>query len=399
MNKTLKFYSVVLALIFIGIIAIEQSVPEPLDWTESFNENDKIPYGTFVLYNEIPNLFPESKVRDIDITPYEYFIDYYSYEDSTYLTAGNYINIRENHGIDDISAQELLDFAYYGNSIFLSSSNIPQVFIDSLGVEIQIKYNLDGITPLSLANPAFKSDSITIEKGSGNVYFKAVDTLNTTVLGYQKFDSINQVNFVKIAHGDGHVYLHTQPLAFTNYHLLKSQNKKYAAATLSYLPNESIYYDTAKKADGRDNNFDSPLRFIFSKPALKWAWSLALLSLFGFIAFNAKRKQRIVQIIKPLQNTTIAFAKTIANLYFDTQDHNNLIEKKTTYFLEYLRRVYFINTEVLDEHFIKQLSQKSGKPDKLIKKLVELIAHLKAKPDCNEDDLLQLNKLVEEFYN
>ncbi|OIQ29706.1 MAG: hypothetical protein BM564_05730 [Bacteroidetes bacterium MedPE-SWsnd-G2] len=399
MNKTLKFYSVVLVLIFVGIIAIEQSVPEPIDWTQTYSEKDKIPFGTFVLYNELPNLFPESKIRDVEVTPYEYFIDYYSFEDSTYLTTGNYINIRQNHTIDEISAQELLDFAYYGNAVFLSSNNMPQAFIDSLGIRTKIDYELEGTAEFSLANPAFKSDSITIEKGISNVYFQKIDTLNSTVLGYQKFDSINRVNFIKVAHGDGHVYLHTQPMAFTNYQLLKADNKKYAAAVLSYLPNDSIYFDAIRKSIVRNNNLNSPLRFIFSNPALKWAWSLALLSLFCFMIFNAKRKQRIVQVIKPLKNTTIDFAKTIANLYFDTQDHNNLIEKKTTYFLEYLRRTYFINTEVLDEHFIKQLSQKSGKPITLIKKLVDLIAHLKAKQNCNEDDLLRLNKLIEEFYN
>ena len=78
--------------------------------------------------------------------------------------------------------------------------------------------------------------SIIIEKGLSNIYFSKLDSSITTVLGYQKFDSIKRINFVKIAHGFGTIYLHLQPIVFTNYHLLKKDNHKYASAVFSYLP-------------------------------------------------------------------------------------------------------------------------------------------------------------------
>ena len=83
--------------------------------------------------------------------------------------------------------------------------------------------------------------------------------------------------------------------------------------------------------------------------------------------FNAKRKQRIVKVVKPLENTTVAFTKTIGNLYYETKDHNNLIDKKITYFLEYIRRVYYLDTQMLNEKFIKNLTsnlEKIKKPSK-----------------------------------
>src|SRR5690606_21049384 len=124
------------------------------------------------------------------------------------------------------------------------------------------------------------------------------------------------------------------------YQLLKKDNQKYAAAILSYLPDEPIFYDYHEKV-GQELG-SSPLRFILSKPALRAAWYLGLISLVLFMIFNAKRKQRIVKVIKPLENTTVAFTKTIGNLYYETKDHNNLIDKKITYFLEYIRRVYYL---------------------------------------------------------
>ena len=103
-------------------------------------------------------------------------------------------------------------------------------------------------------------------------------------------------------------------------------------------------------------------------------------------------------VIKPLENTTIAFTKTIGNLYYETKDHNTIIDKKITYFLEYLRRVYYLDTQTLDDKFIKNLSLKSGKKQPEIKKLITIIRQLKAKRECYESDLLRLNRTIEDFY-
>ena len=397
MNKTIKIYIGLLALLFVGAMAIEFSKPKPINWTRTFNEAHTIPYGTFILYNELPSIFPKSKVQDIDVSPYEYFDEYYSWEDSTYLTTGNYMLIDDYAEVDDVSAQELLDFASHGNTIFMSTNYLPQKLLDTLNIELINDYDFTGEANLSLASPFFKNDSITIDRGLSNIYFSKLDSTKTTVLGYQNFNTTERINFVKIAHEFGFIYLHLQPVAFTNFSLLKNDNKKYAAAILSYLPEDTIYYDSRNKK--RTELGDSPLRYILSQPALKWAWILGLVSLLIFILFNAKRKQRIVKIIKPLENSTIAFIKTIGNLYYETKDHNNLIDKKITYILESIRSNYYLDTQILDEKFVKNLALKSGKDPDITKKTINLIVHLKAKQLCNEDDLKRLNKTIEDFYN
>ena len=89
--------------------------------------------------------------------------------------------------------------------------------------------------------------------------------------------------------------------------------------------------------------------------------------------FNAKRRQRVIPIIKPLPNTTVDFTKTIGNLYYQEGNHQNLIDKKIIYFLERVRNEYLIDTAVLDENFIKKLHAKTGKDIKDIEHLVYLI--------------------------
>ena len=396
MNKTVKIYVALLIALFIGFAIIEFSTDAPINWTKTYKETDKIPYGTFVVYDQLPNLFPDSDIENINVTPFEYFDELFNRTDSTYDVNGTYLHIDEFADIDDISAKELLYFAGDGNDVFISSSYLPTSFYDSLHIDISNIYNIQGKAELIFTNPELKNDSITIDKGLNNIYFSKLDTLTTTVLGYQKFDSIKRVNFVKINHGNGSIYLHLQPVVFTNYYLLKKENKKYAAAALSYLPDEPIFYDYHAKV-GQELG-DSPLRFLLSKPALRAAWYLGLISLVLFMIFNAKRKQRVVKVIKPLENTTVAFTKTIGNLYYETKDHNNLIDKKITYFLEHIRRVFYLDTQLLDEKFTKNLSVKSGKDKDLTKKLIDLIVYLKAKPVCTEADLLNLNNAIEDFY-
>ena len=140
------------------------------------------------------------------------------------------------------------------------------------------------------------------------------------------------------------------------------------------------------------------MRYVLKQPALRWAWYLALISLLIFMLFNAKRKQRIIKIITPLTNTTVDFTKTIGNLYFETKDHNNIVDKKITYFLERIRRVYYLDTQLLDDKFINSLALKTGKNKTETKKLIDLIIQLRAKQICSEDDLLGLNKAIESFY-
>ncbi|SDS61710.1 protein of unknown function [Formosa sp. Hel1_31_208] len=396
MSRTLKIYVGILVLLLVGIIAIEFSTPVPINWTKTYNETHKIPYGTFVFYEELDYLFPESKVQDIKTTPYEFFDDYFSWEDSTYLTTGTYILIDDYPEMDNTSAQELLDFASFGNDIFISSNYFPDRLLDSLGFSIRNKYNLKGKAEFTLTNPRFKNDSIAVEKGMSNIYFSDIDTLYTTVLGHQKFADSTYTNFIKTSWGDGYFYIHLQPVAFTNYNLLKKSNQKYVSSVMSYLSDDTIYFDSRNKR-GKELG-SSPLRFIFSQPPLKWAWYLALITTLLFMIFNAKRKQRVVKVITPLKNTTVDFTKTIGNLYYETKDHNNLIEKKITYFLEYIRRVYYLDTQLLDDKFVKNLSLKSGKDNSDVKKLINQIVYLKAKTNCSEGDLLRLNNAIEDFY-
>ena len=399
MNRTLKIYVFFLILLLAGIVYIDINRPKPINWSPTYSIKDKIPFGLYVFDNEIKSYFKNQKIEKINTTPYEYLIDLYDYDTlvNNYKINGTAVNISEYSDIDKQSVEELLIFVSRGNTAFLSSKELPMQLLDSLKVTTKLNYKFNDSIFNWVANKKLDSKKYKITEGLGNNYFSKIDTLNATVLGYQNGDS-TRVNYIKVKYYDGEFLLHTQPTAFTNFHLLKGDHFEYAQKVLSYIPKNNIFW-FIKNQDGQAIS-QSPMRYILKQPPLKYAWYIFLIGTIIFIIFNAKRKQRIIPIKKPLPNTTVDFTKTIGNLYYQEGDHDNIINKKIVYFLERIRNVYLIDTNKLDDEFIKKLHLKSGKDLSDIQRAVFLIStHRKSPHSSIEEDLIQINKAIEKIIN
>lgn len=408
MDKTIKIYIAVLVFILALILIADRDQPKPIDWRPTYSVNDKIPFGLFVFDKEINGLFKNRKIERISaVTPYE-FLDS-KYEEDTlvedYKIKGTFLSISEFNTIDDQSAKEILYFVSHGNNAFLSMKTFPKPLLDSLKFDFysDAQYVVNEINTFWFANKKLDPKKYHLDGGMGDYNFSKIDTLNTIVLGYQGHTNkqrpkLQDVNFIKVPYKNGFFYLHTQPAAFTNFHLLKGNDYQYAQSVLSYIPKGDIFWYTKEPKD--ESISDSPLRYILSQPALKWAWYFFLIGMLIFIIFNAKRKQRIVPILKPLPNSTIDFTKTIGNLYFQEGDHKNIIDKKIIYFLEKIRIDYLIDTSKLDDTFIKKLQLKTGKSEADIQELVFLInEHRNSYHGSLEEDLIRINNVIEKILN
>ncbi|MBA6154347.1 DUF4350 domain-containing protein [Gelidibacter maritimus] len=401
MNKTLVTILVIAATVITIAITLDYSSNRTVDWTESYNEKSNKPYGVSVFYKELPKLFENQKLKPIYYSPYNYF--YANSEDGygDHVAEGNYILVGNSDYLDDADVEELLIFAGQGNTLFMSDYNFPELLLDTLNLGVKVIKSQDSIVRLSFTHPDIKSKNTEIDKSDSASYFSRFEAENHKTLGYINND-LNLTNFLEIPFHEGTVYLHLEPKAFTNYNILKDDRYRYVEGVLSYLPNQTIYFDSYTKFFDSyygDAEEKSSLSWFLQQTSFKWAWYLALLLTLLFMIFNAKRRQRIIPIIKPLENTTVGFVKTISNLYYETQDHKNLIDKKITYFLEKIRSEYNLDTPNLNEEFITKLSQKSGKNKETVKKTINFINWLRTKNEFFEENLLKLNKHIEEFYS
>lgn len=399
MKKILPLIVIIVVLVVTAAIAISIKQTKTVDWEESFDEKSNKPYGVSIFYKELPNLFKDYKVRTVYHQPASYLSANSEDGYGDHVAEGSFIIIGNSDYLEDDSVDELLNFVDAGNTLFISDYYFNQKFHDTLNVSVDyIDNEKDSISYQSLKY--LNIEDIKIDRNAYMQYFSDFDSINHTVLGNSKIDTL-RANFLKIPFGKGQVFLHTEPKAFTNYNLLKEDRYKYVEGIISYLPDNNIYFDSYIKIQtGYDGDVEkeSNLSWFLEQLSFKWAWYTAVIFGVLFMIFNAKRRQRIIKIIKPLQNTTVAFVKTVSNLYFETQDHKNLIDKKITYFLEKIRTDYNLDTSVLNEEFTEKLASKTGKKKADVKKTIDFINWLRSKNEFFEENLVKLNRHIEAFY-
>lgn len=82
MKKALPFILVGILALF--VVLVQLYFPKPINWNATFEKRDKNPYGDYILYDFLNDLFPDKKIEVKDRTLYEE-LDYYNYtEDYTY---------------------------------------------------------------------------------------------------------------------------------------------------------------------------------------------------------------------------------------------------------------------------------------------------------------------------
>lgn len=369
------------------------------DWEENFNYKEKSPFGTYILHQELNDLFPADSVVTIKKNFQDYLVDH-SDLSANYFCLNFNLNKLDEKGVDS-----LLSFVKKGNIAFIS----VEYFNKSLQEKLEFTANnlskdIYLYEDLKKLKGQFYLDTLktkyTFNRNIKRNYFVTYNTANTVVLGSAEIDTELVPNFIRITHGKGAFYLHTNPIVFTNYYLLKDNNS-YANQVLSYLPPSTIIWDPqlrySKNSDQNKDN-TSVFDFFLKHNTLTWFLILLIVGVLMFMLFNAKRKQRPIPVIPNLENTTVAFTQTISSLYLKEQNHKNLVDKAIRFFLEKVRTKYLLNTSKLNTDFIKHLAAKSGNDLANTKYLINTIKTLNKKLECTQEELFVLQKMITKFF-
>ncbi|MDB2385285.1 hypothetical protein N9V96_02315 [Polaribacter sp.] len=376
------------------------------NWYENYKEKEKSPFGTYILHEEAKHIFDNQEIIDIEENIYDYLFKNYIARPSkfkTYFLAKNSATKLDVNGMES-----LLKFVEDGNTVFMALESVPFYLKDSLKFSTNnLDINLfkdrnlkerDGTLQLNDFNT---ENDFHFNRNIRRNYFLKYDSITSTTLGTIKVDGEAVPNFMKIKYGKGAFYFHLHPIVFTNYYLLKDKTT-YAANVLSYIPENPILWDShIKSSEFADRSKDGPSVFSFflEHETLTWFLYLSLLALLLFILFNTRRKQRPIPVIPPLENTTLAFTQTIGNLYLKEGNHKDLVNKKITFFLEKVRTRYLLNTNNLNDIFVKNLASKSGNSLQQTRYLINTIKTLHKKDVCSEEELVVFHKMITNFLN
>lgn len=392
MRKDWK-YILYLSLAFGLFVAVKLLSPHQHDWTVTFAHDDKNPYGAYALAELLPDVFPEESIRHSYLTLYEI-------KDSL-KRSGSIISISANFSAGKEDTEALLKHLEGGGSAFISAHYFLGHFADTLKLSTYDYFFKGGdiltrndTAAIRFVNPSLDTTlQFYFKRDNAHNYFSKFDTTRTTVVA--RNDRDNPVT-IRMQWGKGHLILNCTPLAFTNIYLLAKENHTYASATLSYLPKTDVEWTEHYHLGRMESR--TPLRFILTSEPLSWAYYLTVFSILLFMLVEIKRKQRIIPIIKPLENTTLEFVTTIGNLYYQSGEHKNIAEKKIHFFFDYVRTKYWLQVNKLDDAFIVALSRKSGKPEEDVRALITVIAYIQHRPDIAIDRLVDLNERLEKFY-
>ncbi len=378
----------IILLIFYTIAEINQ--PSPTDWSVSFSQTKKNPYGSYILYHELKNIFPSAAIS--------------SYREPLYnkLHGNHFINsaivlVSLNIMPTELEVNESLNYVNNGNYIFMAAPFLSKKLLDTLGLKIKTSYFLNFNDSIyNFVNPFLKNK---------NGYANSKSYFNRNYLEFNKSDSVivlgenanHEPNFIKINIGDGAFFIHVDPFCFSNYFMLHKDNVEYTQKALSYLPSDlnDVMWDEYYKL-GREGA-STPLRFFLSNTYLRWVLWLSIIALLLFVFFEMKRKQRIIPVIVPLKNTTLDFVKTVSNVYFNQKDNNVIANKKIKHWMEFVRQRFNIITQQLEDDFAEQLSKKSSVDKNEIRKIVDYYFFIQNN-QVSDSLLMHINNTIDDFY-
>lgn len=409
--KQHRIYLIILFSTIISFVLFEIYKPKPTDWTPTFSNKDKIPYGCELLYKVLPDVFPNQKISDEKVP-------IFSKKRVLKLPPkSNYIYVFRYFRADSLSLVKLLNYVQKGNSVFIASEiffglddtlNFKTSFVKDLALNDSISINFINTT-------IRKSIDYKYQKQAADTYFEIKNPTKNknsfTILGK---NSKGFPNFIQVDFGKGKFFLNTVPMAFTNFYMVKNDNADYVFKALSYLPEQPIFWDEyvnvmsigkaarstskSREAKGEEDTQESPFKFIISQPALKWAYFITLSALLIYLIFEGKRRQRIIPIMESPKNTSLQFVETIGSLYYHQKDHKAIAEKKITHLLAYIRTKFYLKTTEIDLEFRRDLSNKSGISSREINDLFDYISFVQNNDYIAENQLITLNEQIENFY-
>lgn len=406
---------VLLSAILLGIFFAE----DRYSWYENYEQESDQPYGTQVLY-EMLKADDGNRFIEVDTGFAK------TYASDSFMCPASYYFVGKRHYLGEHNANALLEFVSEGNNAFISTNHLPESIADTLQINGCPVWSGFGTYNDTTVKAMFKHPALVGDTGYNFSYIYQNDTSRytwrylitdfwcddqTDVIRLGSIDTF-QVNFIQVPFGEGSFYIHTNPILFTNLYMIERSGFEHYNTVASHWPEGDIIWDEPAHRPFKDAPPQieqqgevpkTPLQFVLSHQSLKWAWYLMLATVLLYLFFHMKRRQRVIPLIEPYENTSIEFARTLGDLHFINKDHLSIVKKMMRSFKYHIRQRYKINTDQNWDTYLKTLSQRSDVPEHILTQLFKrydliLLKMEKRREPLNEEDLIALYKLIQHFH-
>jgi len=395
MLKGNRKYYIILISVFLGVVLFQYLQPKPINWNKTYLRKDKIAFGSYAIYELLENTYAEELILNRQTL--------YSLNHKNTATHQSLLMIDGDLELQALDTKTLFDFVSRGNKALLCANNFSGTLRDTFDLRTRDSWfrNFGNIDSM-LHQPAFELRFVKPQTGMPKSYAYTQGAVESTFSHYDhrlfRVVAVNKHNepvLLRAQIGKGELLLATCPDVFSNLFVVDHPSRDYAYALLSLLRNHTLIWDEHYKTF--NTNHGSLLQFIFSSDALYMAYGILLIGILVFMVFELKRRQRAIEVIRPPENSTLAFVDVISHVYFNSKNHLHIAREKINYFYFEVRQKYSVNTHQIDEVFIRRVSRLSGLSEEAVQNLFLYCERLKQEPALSEYDLLELNSRINTF--
>lgn len=401
MKKRANFFyiwlMVVVSLMFSG--GCDKSTQQKqFDWSKNYRESGTQPYDLAVMYQLLKNRNQGFEVITNNLN-----------EKLSEDRKSNFLYIGYEDGLDSTGVQWLLEYVKKGNNAYLATEITPEEIL----YQIYNYYYSVYFYPLEQngINVQFTTDERATsfdyeydhQKLSNDWDYIDIDTLNifSDTKAPTVLSSFNDTlaNYIRIDYGEGHLYLHSIPLLFTNFHMVKEEGFQHAEKVFSTLLDGPVMWDRSRYyiQEEISSKNSSPLKILFSHRSLKWAWYSLLLGVLLYILFRSKRMQRIIPVLAQNRNDSVEFVRNLGILFFRKGTHDLMAAEMYSLFLSDVRGRYKIDTNLEQKDLELQIAKRSGLNEKTIDELMVLF-ELRYHELAKAPELIKLHKALNNYY-
>jgi len=394
---------VAISVVVIGLLALLiYGQEERYNWNTTFAQDGENPYDLSLFKKTIAASYEEKNYNELKNL----------YTDSTFIPSQNglVVYVDPYFGLDSVEISKLLESAANGNRVFIATFEptyllsilSPECENDSMG---SVYYKRSKNIDLKLENRPNECEiSYVVRKDKERyswTYFDLEGCDSVNVMG--SLTSIGETfpNFIKLDHGEGSLYLFSNPLVFTNYHFRNQAVFEYTQAILSLIPHSKMFYlhpDYYDPSIYEPPVSESPLRFILSNPPLKWAWYLILAITVLYVLNTVRRSQKSIPVFTLPENETAAYLDVVYRLYQTEGHHKDIIGVQEKLLKRHLRNKYRLNFNYRDESTFDEASTRLQMPREYIKGTFAKLDRAKNNSTLSDEEFKEIIENIKEFY-
>lgn len=366
-NRT-KF--VIGILILLGIVfAIEFRTAPKFVWVPTFSHTDAQPFGCMlfdsVMQASMPHGYSVTKRTEWQMR-----------RDSVFKQPRSILVATED-GIEKPDVVALFDLAKQGHTVLIAAKSL-YCLCDTL--QIDYHFNSRGFNISTLAGKDVDKSSLRWKKDSlaykdnplgVPVYSQLIpytfigndSVVCDTLLSLFKFDAYSQQTdgskefpvALSFKHGKGELILVSAPLLFANYMTISGRGSLLQARLMDRLKAHPVIR-MESYVSGTAMTETSLFYVILKRPPLRWALYLTVLAILLFCIFTARRRQRVIPVVRKPENRNLEFVRLIGSLYWQQHDNAGLLAKKLAYATEEIHRQN-VRISAEDEQLLKQIRE------------------------------------------